>query len=208
MPVEIVCVIDKSGSMEATKSDAIGGFNSMLADQKKQNPDARMTVTLFDTSYNIVHSGKPLAEVPELTPETYQPGGMTALLDAFGRTIDEVGERLAKTPEGERPDRVIFGLLTDGYENSSKEYSKPQIQEKVKHQEENYSWQFIYLGANQDAMAEGASMGLHVAANYLGTKQGTQAAYRATSQAVSCAASGEQLTGVKLQHLVREEEQR
>jgi len=194
--------------MSMTKDDAIGGFNGMLADQRRENPDARMTVTLFDTGYTIVHSGKPIHEIPELTPDTYRPGGMTALLDAFGRTIDAVGSRLAKAPESERPDKVIFVLITDGMENSSREYTKTMVKDKVKHQEEKYAWQFIYLGANQDAITEGADMGILTAANYCGSGIGTRMAYMGASLAVSAMASGKQLTSADFSKMVEGEEQK
>jgi hypothetical protein len=152
--VEIICVIDRSGSMEAIKSDAIGGFNTFLDAQKKLPGEAKMTVVLFNHGYKFIQKGTDIQDVPPFDQKTYVPEGTTALLDAVGRTIDDTGKRLADTPEGERPEKVIFAILTDGLENASKDYTREKIHEMIKHQRENYAWEFIFLAANQDAFAE------------------------------------------------------
>ena len=146
---EIVVVVDKSGSMEAAKDDAFGGFNSLIGDQQQEKADAAfVTLVLFDTTYTVgermpVHAASPL------TDETYRPGGCTALLDAVGRAITETGARLGAMPEGERPDQVIVAIITDGKENASSEHTKTQVCEMIKHQQDKYAWRFVYLGANQ-----------------------------------------------------------
>jgi hypothetical protein len=152
--VEIICVIDRSGSMEAIKSDAIGGFNTFLDAQKKLPSEAKMTVVLFNHGYKFIQKGTDIRDVPPFDQKTYVPEGTTALLDAVGRTIDDTGKRLADTPEGERPEKVIFAILTDGLENASKDYAREKIHGMIKHQRENYAWEFIFLAANQDAFAE------------------------------------------------------
>ena len=149
---EIICIIDRSGSMEAIKSDAIGGFNSFIEGQRKLEGEAALTLVLFNDGYKIVYDRKDLQTVPFLNDTTYVPGGTTAMLDAIGRTIDSVGERLSNTPEKDRPEKVIVSILTDGLENDSKEYTYEQIGARIKRQKEKYNWDFIFLAANQDAV--------------------------------------------------------
>jgi uncharacterized protein YegL len=157
---EIVCIIDKSGSMSEVRNDAIGGFNMCLEEQQSVPGDATLTLVLFDTEYSMVHQNKPLSKVPPLTKRSYSPGGMTALLDAIGKTIHTIGQRLSDLPEEERPSKVIVAILTDGEENSSREYNLTQVKEMIQHQKEIYSWEFVFLGANQDTFAEAAKLGI------------------------------------------------
>lgn len=189
---EIVVVMDKSGSMGVRQNDAIGGFNSFLEDQKKEPGEANMTLVLFDTTYNIPISGKPIKDVQPLTHETYRPGGNTALNDALARAIIETGKRLDDMPEADRPDKVICVVITDGEENSSKEHTKAQVQEMVKHQEEKYDWAFMYLGTGVDAFNEAMQLGIqkNMAANFAGGSIGTRSAYVGTSEAVKGYRSG------------------
>ncbi len=149
---EIACVIDRSGSMESIRDDAIGGFNSFLDTQKKQPGDARLTLVLFDNEYLVPENGTPLARVKPLDATTYVPRGSTALYDAIGRTINEVGARLASTPEPDRPGKVIVAILTDGQENASTEFSRETIATMISHQQKAYAWEFVFLAANQDAV--------------------------------------------------------
>lgn len=149
---EIACVLDRSGSMESIREDAIGGFNSFLDSQKKQPGDARLTLVLFDNEYLVSENSTPLARVKPLDTTTYVPRGSTALYDAIGRTINEVGARLAATPEPDRPGKVIVAILTDGQENSSTEFTRETIAGMISHQQKAYSWEFVFLAANQDAV--------------------------------------------------------
>lgn len=176
---ELVCVVDKSGSMGPLQNDAIGGFNSFLKDQKAQPGDARLTLVLFDTDYKVVYDGKPLQDVPELTHETYVPGGATALIDACCRAIDTVGKRLANTPEAQRPRKVMVLIITDGEENSSKEFTMEQLRSRVECQRGVYKWEFVFFGANIDAFAVGSAMGLSpdLCVNYVASADGTRKAY-------------------------------
>ena len=155
---EIVCVIDKSGSMGSVTRDSINGFNEFLKQQQELPGEAKFTLILFDTNYNIICNGINIKDAEPLTNKTYVPSGFTALLDAVGKAIDSVGERLSNSLE--KPSKVIVAILTDGEENSSKEYSLATIKSKVEHQQNNYSWEFIYLGANQDAFAEASKLGI------------------------------------------------
>lgn len=184
---EIVLIIDKSGSMDAIKDDAIGGFNSFLTEQKDIERDANVTFVLFDDRYDLIHNGKDIHEVDELTKKTYRPSGTTALLDAVGRTVDRVGERLNELTNSEKPENVIVFILTDGMENASSDYTKDQVKEMIQHQESKYSWEFIYGGANQDAFEEAGGLGIKAqnTFNFEATGQGTREAYENSSDMVA-----------------------
>lgn len=156
---EIVMVIDRSGSMgEAGKQlEAITGFNQFIADQQQQPGEVRVSIYLFNNFYIKITDRVSLRTIIPWTQEDYIPAGMTALLHAVSKAIDETGETLAALPEANRPDLVIFVILTDGLENASpKEYTKALVAEKIKHQSEVYSWQFLYLGNNLDQVTDRA----------------------------------------------------
>lgn len=176
---EIAVILDRSGSMSVIRDDAIGGFNTFLEGQKAVPGEAKFTLVLFDDKYETVMFRKDLREAEPLTEQTFVPRGSTALLDAIGRTVNEIGAQLAQMPENERPSKVIVAILTDGMENASKEFTRPQIAEMVKHQEEKYAWEFLYLGANQDAFAVGGALGVRRenTANFAATGVGTRGAY-------------------------------
>ena len=157
---EIICVVDRSGSMASIQNDAIGGFNTFLDEQQKLPGEAKLTLVLFDHEYDCMLDAVPVQHVQPLTPHTYVPRGSTALFDAVGRTIDSVGARLAATPEADRPGQVLVCILTDGLENASLTYSRDRVRAMVEHQQEQYNWQFHYIAANQDAFAEGAGIGI------------------------------------------------
>jgi len=149
---ELVCILDKSGSMGSLATDVIGTYNTFIEDQKKYPGEARVTLTLFNQEANIVHDGVPLTEVPGLTTKEYSADGTTALLDAIGDTINTIGKRLEDTPESDRPGQVVFMIFTDGLENASKEYSSDQIKDMIKEQESAYAWQFIFAGSGLDTV--------------------------------------------------------
>lgn len=189
---EIVCVIDQSGSMGSIRNDAIGGFNAFLEDQKKVPGEAIFSLLLFDTERHWVHEGISISDVAPLSSETYVPGGMTALNDAVGLTIDSVGSRLAAQPEPERPEHVIIAILTDGQENSSQEYETHQIKERIHHQREQYNWQFLFLAANQDAFRSSRQLGIPqgAAGQFVASPEGTRVAYENLSRGVTALRSG------------------
>lgn len=184
---EIICIVDRSGSMHIIKDDAIGGFNQFLEDQQAVPGEANLTLVLFSHEYILVHDAVPLPQVEPLTDKTYQPSGSTALLDAIGRTIDDVGKRLAKTAEPDRPSHVIVAILTDGQENASSDYTKERIAEMIQHQEEKYSWQFFFLGANIDSFSTAGGLNIKKAqtANFVATAEGVRNAYRQKSEWVT-----------------------
>jgi hypothetical protein len=163
---DLTVVLDRSGSMHACRSDAEGGLNGLIAKQRELPGECTFTLVQFDTVYEFVHTAVPLRTVPHCSLE---PRGNTALLDAVGRAIVETGARLRVLPEPERPGLVVFVIVTDGQENSSHEYTKARVREMIEHQQSVYKWQFIYLGANQDAFAEAGGMGVRLAgsAQYL-----------------------------------------
>ena len=160
---EIVFILDRSGSMESMVEPAISGFNRLLREQQKVSGSARFTLVLFDDLYEIPVLSVPIIEVVELDTSTYVPRGSTALLDAIGRTIDDLGEKLAGTPEEDRPGQVIVAILTDGFENASTRHTWADVAARIRHQTEVYGWRFLFLGANQDAIATASQLGIGAA---------------------------------------------
>ena len=193
MKTEIAFILDRSGSMESMTHAAISGFNEFLSAQKATVDDAgqpipaTFTLILFDHEYLPVHSRGPIHNAEPLTPETYQPRGTTALLDAIGRTIDFIGSELAATPDSERPSKVIIAILTDGEENASTQFSMADINQRITHQTEKYQWEFLFLGANQDAIASAARMGIqaHNSATFIADDNDIKAGSGAFSAKVS-----------------------
>lgn len=186
---DITIVLDRSGSMDVVAKDTVGGFNRFIEDQKKMPGEAVLTLVQFDTEYEFVHKGKSISEIPSLD---FHPRGATALLDAMGRAIFDTGERLKNTPEHERPGKVVFVIITDGEENSSREYKKAQISESIKRQTDIYKWEFVFLGANQDAIREGTSFGIGAAnaMTYDHNSKGMAAAFACTSNNLRSFRSG------------------
>jgi hypothetical protein len=180
---EIVVLMDASGSMHSIREDAVGGLNAFVEDQKKESGEANLTVTFFDSNrYAKWQDGIDLQSCPVLGEE-YQPGASTPLLDATGRTIEELGARLSGLDDAERPGRVMVIILTDGHENSSRHFTKEQVKGLIRQQEATYKWEFVYLGANVDAFAEGAEMGFQMdhIAGFTSSKRGIRAAFDAVS---------------------------
>ncbi len=174
---DITIILDRSGSMETVRADTIGGFNAFLAEQKAVPGAATLSLVQFDNEYETVHSVTRIQDVPELTAQTFVPRGSTALLDAIGRTVIATGARLAALPEADRPGKVLLVIMTDGQENASAEFTRPQIFDMITHQREKYQWQIAFIGANQDAIATGKSYGIPASnsANYAHTGDGTRA---------------------------------
>lgn len=184
---ELVFILDRSGSMFGLEAETIGGYNSMIEKQKQEPGEAKVTTILFDTYYEVLHDAVDIQKVEPLTNTQYFARGGTALMDAVGRTINSVGARLASTPEEERPSQVIVVITTDGYENSSTEFTKPMIKEMIEHQTNKYSWKFMFLGANIDAAAEAQSIGISGdwSAQYVASEIGTKSVYACVDSMVS-----------------------
>ena len=176
-------IIDASGSMSSLCNDTIGSFNTFLKDQKAFPGEAAFTVVTFNDYVNVSHDFVKIASVGDLSTQTYSPGGNTALLDAMGTTIDNVGRRLAAMPEEERPSKVLFLIITDGFENASRRYNTDQIKSMVEHQRQTYSWEFVFMGANIDAITAGTSLGIAASNSvaYAATKGGTKSLYSSVS---------------------------
>jgi len=157
---EITAILDKSGSMAHLTSDTIGGYNKFIEEQQALPGEAVLSTVLFSDGPEIIlHDRVNIKDVNAITVNEYRAGGSTALLDALGRAIDHIGKVLDKTPEEDKPSKVIFFVITDGYENSSTEYSYEKIKQMVELQRDTYNWEFIFMGANIDAFAAGESMG-------------------------------------------------
>jgi hypothetical protein len=185
-PSEIVCIVDRSGSMDAVREDAIGGFNAFVRAQREEPGEARLTLVLFNHGYERPMERVPLAEVPELTEATYRPGGTTALHDAIGRTLHDLGARLEALPAAERPESVVVAILTDGLENASRDYSAAQVSEAVGARRAE-GWEFVFLAAGQDAVTSAARVNIPSAdaMPFRASKKGTNAAFALMSRAVS-----------------------
>jgi hypothetical protein len=171
---EILFILDRSGSMASLTEAAIASFNHFLREQAAEPGQARLTLVLFDDHYEVPVASLPLPEITPIDTTVYTARGMTALLDAMGRGIDELGQRLAALPENERPGTVIVAVFTDGEENASQQYSWQDVTQRIRHQSEAYKWHFLFLGANQDAIATAASIGITAAnaATYLADSHG------------------------------------
>lgn len=174
-------VVDRSGSMSSIREDAEGGINSLIKEQTALPGKLTVTLYQFDDSYDKVFGPIDASEAP-----TYNlvPRGMTGLLDAVGKSVVETGQWLKGLSESERPSKVIFVIVTDGGENASKEYKKPRIKEMVENQESQWSWEFMFLGANIDAFSEAAGMGMRNSTQYSATKGATRKLYANASYAL------------------------
>ncbi len=184
---ELVFILDRSGSMYGLEQDTIGGFNSMLTKQKSLDGECRITTVLFDHQYTLFHDRIDIQAVSPMSEKDYFVGGSTALLDAIGTTIDKLIRVQRHTAEGYRAQKVIFVIITDGEENSSRKYSYDQVKAKIEHEKEAYGWEFIFLGANMDAVKTASQFGIHAdrAAEYVPDAVGTTLNFEMMSNAVS-----------------------
>jgi uncharacterized protein YegL len=189
---EIIFIIDKSGSMQNLVDDTIGGFNGFVENQKSLDGEAYLTTVLFSTDRVKLHDHIDIREVPAMDRKQYVASGMTAMLDAIGETIKEVQGRIDDTPVEERPENILCVITTDGQENSSHTYNKSTIQRMIEHQTKGHGWQFIFLGANMDAVEEASRIGIDMAATYTADSLGTKAVY----DSINCAASSYRAMGV------------
>jgi hypothetical protein len=186
MHQEVVVILDRSGSMETIADDAIGGFNGFLAEQQNMDEEALFSLVLFDNEYGAAFTSTPIQSVPPLDAATYVPRGSTALLDAVGRTLVELKARIAARPVDDRPQEVVVAILTDGWENASREFSYSQIRKIVEQRKREDGWQFVFLAANQDAVmaASQIAIGEEDAYGFDASAEGMQEASRTMSDAV------------------------
>lgn len=186
---ELIIILDTSGSMENIEKDMIGALNGLLDDQRKEPGEIRVTYTRFNTNVEEVCSGRNISEIQRID---FRSAGGTALYDAVAFTVNNVGRRLAATPESDRPAKVICVIVTDGGENSSREYSKyyggaAKVKQIIEHQREKYNWVFTFLGADQDAIVAGAEIGINSShsANFVKTGAAVGNARQTLSNKVS-----------------------
>ena len=184
---ELVFILDKSGSMGGLEKDTIGGFNAMLDKQKAVDGDCRITTVLFDNRYELLHDRIDIRAVSRMTEKEYCVGGSTALLDAIGQTINKLAGVQKSTAEEYRAEKVMFVIITDGEENASREYSQQKIKAMIEHERDKYGWEFIFLGANIDAVTTAGSFGIQAdrAVDYVPDSVGTELNFKAMSETVA-----------------------
>ncbi len=173
---ETVFILDRSGSMAGLESDTVGGYNSILEKQKESGEDISVTTVLFDDRYELLHDRTDIKKVKPLTEKEYYVRGTTALVDAIGRTVSRFKGQL-------KDSKAVFIITTDGYENASREYDVRQVRKMIEQQKEK-GWEFIFMGANIDAVNTGSSFGIARNVNYHHDSQGVQSAYRSMARAV------------------------
>ncbi len=184
---ELVFILDRSGSMAELEADTIGGFNAMLKKQQEAPGEAVVTTVLFDNNYELLHDRISIGGIRPITEKEYYVGGSTALLDAIGKTIHKIANAQKHTADELRAEKVLFVITTDGMENASREYTYGKVKELVELEQSKYGWEFVFLGANIDAISTAASMGIGAdrAANYHADSHGTEVNYAAVSNLVS-----------------------
>ncbi len=183
---EIVFILDKSGSMAGLEADTIGGFNAMLAKQKQEAGEALISTVLFSHDQVVLHDRLNVRKVKPLTRRDYQVGGCTALIDAIGGAIHHIGNVHKYIRKEDVPEHTIFVITTDGMENASRRYTSDRVKQMIKRQQEKYGWEFIFLGANIDAVQTAAHFGIEKerAVNYHADKKGTQLNYEVVGEAI------------------------
>ncbi len=184
---ELVFILDRSGSMGGLESDTIGGFNSMLSKQKAEEGECRITTVLFDNHYALLHDRLDIRAVNPITTREYYVGGSTALLDAIGITINKIVSVQKNTAEDYRAEKVMFVIITDGQENASREFTAEQVKKQIELEKNKYGWEFVFLGANIDAVetANRFGIGADRAVDYVADSKGTRLNFEMMSEAVS-----------------------
>lgn len=185
----IAVILDRTGSMESIREDTIGGFNAFLTQQKAEPGAATLTLVQFDSQdpYEVIHKFKPVGTVPALTRETFVPRASTPLLDAMGRGINDLEKSLAEIKDQEQPSRVVMVIITDGQENTSREFRKDQIAKMIREKQEQSAWQFVFLSADLAAIGDALASGIHAdaAIRFCKSAQGTAAAWASASARVA-----------------------
>ncbi|MBQ4048487.1 MAG: hypothetical protein IJC93_08980 [Clostridia bacterium] len=194
---EFVFILDRSGSMSGLESDTIGGFNSMIAQQKREDGECFVSTVLFDSESEVLHDRVKLADVPAMTDRDYTVRGCTALLDAIGGAIRHIGNIHKYARAEDVPAKTMFVITTDGMENASRRYTHDKIKAMIERQKEKYGWEFLFLGANIDAVSVANTIGIAAdrAVDYHADAKGTALNYEAVGQAVSAVRGNRKLTG-------------
>lgn len=189
---ELVFILDRSGSMAGLESDTIGGYNAMLKKQKQEAGEATVTTVLFDDQYELLHDRISLQGIRPITAAEYYVRGCTALLDAIGKTIQKIANVQRHTAPDQRADKVLFVITTDGMENASREYDYEKVRAMVERQKQEFGWEFLFLGANIDAIHTAERFGISAdrAVNYHADSEGTRLNYQVVSETVSCMRAG------------------
>lgn len=184
---ELVFILDRSGSMAGLESDTIGGFNAMINKQKKEKGEAYVSTVLFDNTSYVLHDRIRLADVPEMTDKDYMVQGCTALVDAIGKSIHHIGNIHKYARPEDVPAHTLFIITTDGMENSSRQYTGHRVKQMIERQKSKYGWEFLFIGANIDAVQTAADYGINAdrAVNYCADEVGTQVLYEALSAPIS-----------------------
>lgn len=192
---ELVFILDKSGSMAGLETDTIGGFNALLKKQQREAGEATVTTVLFNDGYELLHDRIPVRSVLPITEREYEVGGMTALLDAIGATIQKIGNAQKRTSEENRAGKVLFVITTDGMENASCEFNRHKIKTMIANQKEKYQWEFIFMGANIDAVSTASEFGIdeEFAVNYHADEKGTELNYKVMSETITSFRKGKDL---------------
>ena len=184
---EIVFILDRSGSMAGLEADTVGGFNAMVEKQKKEPGEAFLSAVLFSQESAVIYDRVDIRRVEPMTDRQYCVGGSTALLDAIGGAVHHIATVHKYAREEDRPGKTVFVITTDGMENASRRYGYPEVQRMVKHEQEKYGWEFLFLGANMDAIAAARSFGIREdrAVRYACDSVGTSLNFAVTAQAIS-----------------------
>ncbi len=184
---EIVFILDRSGSMSGLETDTIGGFNSMIEKQKKIEGEAFISTVLFDNTSEVIHDRVNVKDIRSMTEEDYSVGGCTALLDAVGGAIHHIGNIHKYAREEDIPEHTMFVIMTDGIENASRRYNSDKVKSMIERQKSKYGWEFLFLGANIDAVETAAHFGIDEdkAVNYRSDSIGTQLNYDVMSETIS-----------------------
>lgn len=207
---ELVFILDRSGSMGGLEVDTIGGFNSLLEKQRKEAGEALVSTVLFDNEIEVLHDRVPLVDVASMTDRDYYVRGCTALLDAVGGAIHHIGNVHKYARSEDVPEHTLFVITTDGMENASRRYTAPRVKEMVKRQQEKYGWEFLFLGANMDAVETAAHFGIapQRAVNYHSDHEGTALNYEVLSDAVGAVRAGAPLGAQWKERIERDFEER
>lgn len=184
---ELVFILDRSGSMSGLEADTVGGFNSMIKKQRKLEGEVKVSTVLFNHKSRVLHNRVDIDEIDLMKENEYQVSGTTALLDAVGRSIRYIKHVYADTLREDRPDKVIFIITTDGMENSSREFSYKKVKTYIEQVQEQYGFEFLFLGANIDAVSEASKFGIKAerAVRYHSDSRGTELNYKVLGKAVS-----------------------
>ena len=185
---ELVFILDRSGSMAGLEADTIGGFNAMIEKQKKQNGECYVSTVLFDNESEVIHDRVKLSEIKPMTDRDYTVRGCTALIDAIGGAIHHIGNVHKYARPEDVPENTMFVITTDGMENASRRYSSEKVKAMIERQKEKYGWEFLFIGANIDAVETAARYGIGAdrAVNYNADKEGTSVVYESVANVVCC----------------------